>query len=382
MSYGRSIVVMSALTALTLGALAALPAAEAQDVVKIAVEGPITGSLAKMGQELANAVRLAADDWNKRGGVLGKKIEVLELDDQNNPQVGMAAAEKAVADPAVLGVVIGVASAVCIPASDVFERANLTMISPGCSSPKVTDRGLKVTNRVCARDDFQGPAGAIFAVQDLKARKIAIFDDGTTGPRVGADEVEKKAKALGAATFRYVIRSGDKDFRAVLGTVPKDVQLVYASLWAPDAAQIAKQLPDVGLNVRMVGPDGQFEPVDYIQAADGAAEGNYVTFFVPDMKKVPAAVEFMAAYEARHGPLSSYGALAYEAANIILTAIKKVGKADRAAVRDAVRATRDYQGILGQSITFDQKGDIANPVLYVYRVRGKGFELVKPVVVK
>ena len=383
MSYGRRVVVALGTVALLLGPGAGPPAVEAQQVVKIGVEGPITGPLAKMGQELANAVKLAAEDWNKKeGGVLGKKVEVVELDDQNNPQAGVSAAEKAVADPAVLGVVIGVASAICIPASEVFERANLVMISPGCSSPKVTDRGLKVTNRVCARDDFQGPAMAIFAVQELKAKKLAIFDDGTTGPRVGADEVEKKAKALGATTHRYVIRSGDKDFRAVLGTIPKDIDVIVPVLWAPDAALIAKQLPDVGLKVRMVGPDGQFEPVDYIEASGGAAEGNYVTFFVPDMKKVPAAVEFVKAYEAKYGPLSSYGPLAYEGANIILTAIKKVGKADRAAVRDAVRATKGYRGILGQDITFNEKGDVANPVLYVYQVKGKSFELIKPVVVK
>ena len=84
----------------------------------------------------------------------------------------------------------------------------------------------------------------------------------------------------------------------------------------------------------------------------------------------------MKAYEAKYGPLSSYGPLAYEGANIILTAIKKVGKADRAAVRDAVRATKGYRGILGQDITFNEKGDVANPVLYVYQVKGK------PVVVK
>ena len=382
MGDGRRVRVAVGMVALLLASMAGPPAALAQQVVKIGVEGPITGPLAKMGQELANAVRLAADDWNKKGGVLGKKIEVVELDDQNNPQAGVSAAEKAVADPAVVGVVIGVASAICIPASEVFERANLAMISPGCSNPKVTDRGLKVTNRVCARDDLQGPALAIFAVQELKAKKIAIFDDGTTGPRGGADEVEKKAKALGATTYRYVIRSGDKDFRAILGTVPKDIDVVVPVIWAPDAALIAKQLPDVGLNVRMIGPDGQFEPVDYIEASGGAAEGNYVTFFVPDMKKVPAAVEFVKAYEAKHGALSSYGPLAYEAANIILTAVKTVGNADRAAVRDAVRATKNYRGILGQDITFDGKGDVAGAAVYVYQVKGKSFEFLKPVVVK
>ena len=350
--------------------------------MKIAAGVPLTGPLAKQGQEVADAVKLAAEEWNKKGGVLGRKIEVLEADDQGNPQVGVAAAEKVAADPAVLGAVWGITSVTCIPVSEVLDRVNLVLISPGCTNPKVTDRGLKNTNRVCARDDAQGPAGAIFAVQDLKAKKIAIFDDGTTGPKGVADEVEKKAKLLSAQALRYVIRAGDKDFRAVLATVPKDVSLIYASLWAPDAALIAKQLPDVGLNVRLIGPDGQFEPVDYIQASGGAAEGNYVSFLVPDLKKVPAATAFVKAFEAKYGPVSSYGPLAYEAANIILEAVKKVGKADRAMVRDAVRTTRNYRGILGLPISFDDKGDVAGGVIYFYQVKGSGFEQVKAITVK
>ena len=104
-----------------------------------------------------------------------------------------------------------------------------------------------------------------------------------------------------------------------------------------------------------------------------------MTFFVPDMRKVPAANAFVKAFEAKYGTLSSYGPLAYEAANIILEAVRKAGKADRAAVRDAVRATRDYKGILGLPISFDAKGDVATPTLYVYQVKGRSFELVKPV---
>jgi len=353
--------------------------AHAQQVVKIAVGAPLTGPLAKQGQEVANAVKLAVAEWNQRGGVLGKKIEVLEADDQGNPQVGVSAGEKVAADPAVVGAVWGITSITCIPVSEILERSNLVMITPGCSNPKVTDRGLKTVNRLCARDDFQGPAGIIFLVKEQKAKKIAIFDDGTTGPRGAADEADKQAKAMGATVNRYVIRAGDKDFRAILGTVPKDTDAIYASLWAPDAALMAKQLPDVGLNVRMIGPDGLFEPVDYIQASAGAAEGNFVTFFVPDMKKVPGAAQFVKAFEAKYGTLSSYGPLAYEATNIILEAVKKAGKTDRAAVRDAVRATRNYNGILGLPISFDGKGDVATPTLYVYQVKGKNFELVKPV---
>jgi branched-chain amino acid transport system substrate-binding protein len=356
--------------------------AEAQGVIKIAAGVPLTGPLAKQGQEVANAVKLAAEQWNAKGGVLGRKIEVVEADDQGNPQVGVAAAEKVAADAAILGAVWGITSVTCIPVSEVLDRVNVALISPGCTNPKVTDRGLKNVNRVCARDDAQGPAGAMFAVQELKAKKIAIFDDGTTGPKGAADEVEKTANKLGATPLRYVIRSGDKDFRAILATLPKDVNVIYASLWAPDAALIAKQLPDVGLNVRMIGPDGQFEPVDYIQASGGAAEGNYVTFLAPDLKKIPQAAAFVKAFEAKYGPVSSYGPLAYEAANIILEAIKKVGKADRAAVRDAIRATKNYQGILGVPITFDDKGDVAGGVIFVYQVKGTGFEQIKTIVVK
>ena len=194
--------------AVALALVAAAPAVEAQQVVKIAAGVPLTGQLAKQGQEVANAVKLAAEEWNKKGGVLGKKIAVLEADDQGNPQVGVAAAEKVAADQAVLGAVWGITSVTCIPVSDVLDRVNLVLISPGCTNPKVTDRGLKNTNRVCARDDAQGPAGAIFAVQDLKAKKIAVFDDGTTGPKGVADEVEKKAKELGAQPIRTATSSG------------------------------------------------------------------------------------------------------------------------------------------------------------------------------
>ena len=354
------------------------PNVDAQQVIKIAAGAPLTGALAKPGQEVVNAVQLAADEWNAKGGVLGMKIEVVAADDQGNPQIGVAAGEKVAADATIMGAVWGITSSTCIPVSEILEKVNMAIITPGCSNPKVTDRGLKVMHRLCARDDFQGPAGIIFAVNDMKAKKIAIFDVGTTGPRGAADEAEKQAKAMGVTSLRFVLRSGDKDFRAVLGTVPKDVDAIYASVWAPDAALMAKQLPDVGLKARMIGPDGQFEPIDYVQASAGAAEGNYVTFFVPDMKKIAAANAFVKAFEGKYGPISSYGPLAYEGANILLEAIKKAGKPDRAAIRDAVRATK-YTGILGMEITFDAKGDVATPALSVYQVKGNGFELVKTV---
>src|SRR4029077_2828858 len=116
---------------------------QAQNAIKIAAGAPLTGPLAKQGQEVANAVKLAAEEWNAKGGVLGKKIEVMEADDQGNPQIGVAAAEKVAADPAIMGSVWGITSVTCIPASEVLDRSNIVLITPGCTNPKVTDRGLK-----------------------------------------------------------------------------------------------------------------------------------------------------------------------------------------------------------------------------------------------
>jgi branched-chain amino acid transport system substrate-binding protein len=119
--------------------------------------------------------------------------------------------------------------------------------------------------------------------------------------------------------------------------------------------------------------------VDYIQASGGAAEGTYVTFLVPDVRKLGPATAFVKAFEANYGTLSSYGPLAYEAANILLTAIQKVGKPDRAAIRDAVRATSDFNGILGFPLTFDDKGDVKGANVYIYQVKGDGFVQLKAV---
>src|SRR5438270_6035080 len=137
--------------AVALALVAAAHAVEAQQVVKIAAGVPLTGQLAKQGQEVANAVKLAAEEWNKKGGVLGKKIEVLEADDQGNPQVSVAAAEKVAADAAVLGAVWGITSVTCIPVSEVVDGVNLGRISSGCTNPKVTDRGLNIETRVGRR---------------------------------------------------------------------------------------------------------------------------------------------------------------------------------------------------------------------------------------
>ncbi len=159
----------------------------------------------------------------------------------------------------------------------------------------------------------------------------------------------------------------------------RDVDAIYTSIWVPEAASLVKQLLDAGLTMPVLGSDGLFEPIGFIHASDGAAEGDYVSLLVPDVSMVPSAQAFAKAFEAKYGAVSSYGPLAYEATNILLTAIQKVGKPDRAEIRDTVQATKGYPGLLGNAVTFNSKGDVDTQNIYIYQVRGPNFVQVKAI---
>jgi len=153
-------------------------------------------------------------------------------DDQGNPQVGVAAAEKVAADRQSWGPASGaITSVTCIPASEVLDRSNVVLISPGCTNPKVTDRGLRMWPRLARAIDFQAPAGAVWLIEDLKKKKIAVFDDGTNGSPWRADEFER---GQDARRHRSALRHPRRrqGLPADLGTI-RDVDAIYASSGRP-----------------------------------------------------------------------------------------------------------------------------------------------------
>jgi branched-chain amino acid transport system substrate-binding protein len=341
--------------------------------IKLGVRTALSGSVAKPGNEVLRSVELAVEQWNARGGVAGMRIEVAAVDDASNPAQASTVSERLCADSDVMAVVGSFQSATGIPSSEVLNKCGLAYVASGETNPRLTERGLNNVNRICPRDDDQGPALAIYAKEALEANKMVVLDDQSTGGKGQADEVEKKLKELGIEVQRGAIKAGDKDFRAILSTMPRDVDAVYFGGFAPEGALVAKQMRELGYQQPIMGGDGLYEPEDFVQASGGGAEGAVVSFVGPDIRTVPEAADYVKSFEAKHGPVSSYGPQAYEAANVILTAIQQVGKADRAAIVDAVRQTKDYQGILGIPITFNEKGDVAGGQIFIFRVKDGQF---------
>lgn len=356
--------------------LASAGCAKKEDVIKIGVAGPMTGDQAKLGTDFKNGVTLAVDGWNAKGGLLGKKIAVVVVDDQHDPKQAVSVANKLV-NEGVAGVVGHFNSSCSIPSSDVYNRANIPVITPASTNPQFTERGYRGVARVCGRDDQQGKVAADFVTHKLKIKKVAIIHDKTTYGQGLADEFKRFIKDKADVVYYGGIIQGDKDFKTVLTAIrDKKPDLVYFGGIYPEAGLLVKQAKELGITVPFMSGDGAIDPKFIEIAGAKAAEGTYMTFS-PDTKKIPSAKTFVEEYERKFGEIGPYSVYAYDAANILLTAMKEAGSTEGKAVTDKVHSM-EFTGALGK-IKFDEKGDvIVSPYVVWITKDGKFVEYWKP----
>jgi branched-chain amino acid transport system substrate-binding protein len=347
-----------------------------EDVVKIGIAGPMTGDQAKMGMDFKNGVLLAVEEWNGKGGVLGKKIEVLVGDDQHDPKQAVSIANKMIND-GVVGVVGHFNSSCSIPASDVYNRAGIPMITPGSTNPQLTERGYKGVFRVCGRDDQQGRTAAEFAVDYLKLKRVAVLHDKTTYGQGLADEFRKFVGDKVEVVYYGGIVQGNQDFKMVLTTIKsRNPELIFFGGIYPEAGLLVKEARELGMNVKFMSGDGTIDPKFIEIAGASSAEGTFLTFS-PDPQNIPTAKGFISKYRSEYGEIGPYSIYAYDAANILLIAINAAGSNDGKAIIDKLHSM-EFDVALGK-IRFDAKGDVTVSPYVVWVTRdGKFVEYWKP----
>jgi len=346
------------------------------EVIKIGVAGPMTGDQSKMGMDFRNGVALAVEEWNAKGGVLGKKIEVIIGDDQHDPKQAVSVANMIVNNGAA-GVIGHFNSSCSIPASDIYDRAGIPMISPGSTNPQFTEKGYKCVFRVCGRDDQQGKVGAEFAVNQLKLKKVAVIHDKTTYGQGLADEFKKALGSTVEVVYYGGIVQGDKDFKSVLTAIrEKDPELIFFGGIYTEGGLLVRQARELGIKAPFMSGDGTIDPKFIEIAGAQAAEGTYLTFS-PDPNNIPTAKYFINNYTSRFGEIGPYSIYAYDAGNILLTAIKEAGSTDGKAITDKLHSM-EFTGAVGK-IKFDQKGDVTAAPYVVWLTKGGKFvEYWKP----
>ena len=353
------------------------------DVIKIGVAGPLTGSQAKMGADIFNGVKLAVAQWNAKGGVLGKKIEIVGRDDEaKEPQAKTVAFE--LINAGVVGVIGHFNSGCTIPASEEYFRSKVPIITPSSTNPYVTDRKHWNIFRICGRDDAQGERAAQYAVEKLKVQRAVVLHDKTAyGEGLAGcfkKAVEKLAKP-GTVVYHGGIDKSETNFKPLLSTIKEtNPDSVFFGGIYDQAGLLVLQMRDMGINIPFISGDGVIDP-EYLKTAGKSADNSFLTFpeLLPFARgiydKFPEARKFNDEYAAKFGTPGPYSLYAYDAANILISSIHKAGTTDGEKLAEAIH-TNEHNCCMGK-IKFDDKGDILGSFYAIWTVKDGTFEFVE-----
>jgi branched-chain amino acid transport system substrate-binding protein len=330
------------------------------DEIKLGFIGPLSGGNAQQGLGARNGFLLAIDQANADG--YPHKVEAVVLDDASDPAVGVSAAQKLINDPAVAAATGHWNSSVALATIPVFNRAQMPFIVWGAVSPKITDQNLPNVTRVTPTLINENKPLAEAIAKEGKAKKIAIISDTTDYGVANTKWFGEFFRAAGGEiVFSDAAAVGTTDFRAMLTTAKAArPDAIYFGGVVTEAALVRRQMADLGMgSLPMYGISGIFDP-KFIEIAGEAAEGTIVG--IPAEQTNPKLDEFYKAYKEKGfaEPPGSYAKYAYEAARILLAAIKEKGIQDKKALAKTIRESH-REGILGD-ISFDQNGQIKIPV--------------------
>jgi len=348
----------------------------AQTEIKVGIAGPLSGSALNHGEQQEVGAQKAFEHLNDRGGVLGKEIVVISVDDACETLQAKAVAKQLVSEGVVF-VVGHLCSACSLATMEIYEKAGIIMITPASTNPKVTDEGGDNVFRVVGRDDHQGVIAGNYLADVHSERNIAIIHDGDAYGMGLATITKQQLNKRGVSEVLFDSYPRDqKDYKPIVDKlVNKRTEILYAGGYLEDIGILLRQAKKELPQLRLFSGDGLMD-VQFIFVAGEAAEGTYFTFG-PDMRLNPEAREIVAvireedAYEPGGYTLYSYGAVQAWA-----QAVEQAGSLKQKAVINALRKDT-FDTVLGK-IGFDEKGDVKGISTFVWYVFGKeDFMLVK-----
>ncbi len=346
----------------------AAPAAPAGTTVKIAHAGPLTGSIAHLGKDDENGVALAVAQLNSQKITIDGKPVTFQMqseDDQADPKVGTTVAQKLV-DAKVAAVIGHLNSGVSIPASEIYNKAGIPMISGSATNPALTERGLKTVFRTVGRDDQQGPAIAQYVASELKAKKVAIVDDKTAYGEGIANEVEKTLKGA-KVTIVGRERTTDKetDFKAILTKIKaKNPDVVFHGGMDATGGPMLKQARELGIKATFAFGDGACTD-EMAKLAGAAAEGMVCS--QAGLPREAAAKDFVDSFKAKYGEIKQYAPYFYDATMAVAEAMKKANSTDPAKFTPEI-FNDSFKGATG-TVAFDAKGDRKDAEMTIFKLQ-------------
>lgn len=350
-----------------------------EQTIKIGFVGPLTGDVATYGQSAFTAIQLAFEEVNKQGGVLGMPIELVYEDNQGDAAETTNIVRKLIVRDRVSAIMGPIISANTLAAGPIAQQFRVPLITPTSTNDRVTEAGNYIFS-TCFSDSFQGEIMGRFAAETLGLKRVAVLTNVASDYSIGLTEVFTKTfESLGGKVVaQESYNAGDQDFRAQLTKIKgADVEAIYLPVYYNDAALIARQARQLGITALFLGPDG-FDSPKLFEIGGDAVYGSYFTAHYSTDDDSPRVQKFIADYRARYGQdPDAFAALGYDAAIVLVEAIKRAGSTKPADIRDALAATENLEVVTGNLSMDENRKPIKSAV--VLKVVPDGYEFVERV---
>jgi branched-chain amino acid transport system substrate-binding protein len=341
--------------------------------IRIGEYASLTGKEAAFGQSSHKGTQLAIEEIDAAGGVLGRKVELVTDDDETKQGESATIVKKLIFRDKVVGVLGEVASSRSLEAAPICQANRIPMISPSSTNPRVTEIGDYIF-RVCFIDPFQGTVMAKFAKDTLKLHRVAVMTSVSSAYSVGLAKYFKERFLAdgGEIAIEQKFQEGDKDFNAQLTAIrAAGVDGIFVPGYYTEAALICRQARELDMHIPLFGGDG-WEAPELISIGGPAVEGCYYSTHYSPQVDTPVVQSFVARFKARYnGEVpDAMAALGYDSAEVMVDAIRRAGSTDPAALRDAIAATRDYNGVTGTT-TIDRERNATKSAVIIEVKDGK-----------
>ena len=345
------------------------------DEILIGEYGSLSGPNATFGISSTNGLKLAVEELNNSGGLLGKKVKLITYDDQGKPSEAQTVVQRLIKNDNVVAVIGEVASSNSKAGAPICQQNKIPMITPASTNPEVTAIGDYIF-RVCFIDPFQATVVSKFILNTLKLKRVALLKDVKNAYSTGlADFFEKEFKNMGGEIIEVQsFSAGDKDFKAQLTSIKaKNPEAIFIPAYYTDVNLISIQASEIGLTVHLIGSDGwESEKLTEGKAKD-ALEGCYFSTHVSTENPDPKIQEFITKYKAKYNSMPDAMAfLAYDAGLILFEAMKKAGTTEPEKVKNELAKIKDFLGVTGK-ITINEQRNAIKPAV-ILEIKGGQFK--------
>jgi branched-chain amino acid transport system substrate-binding protein len=335
------------------------------DTILVGEYGSMTGSEATFGQMTHKGIELAFNQVNAAGGINGKKLKLISLDDQGKPEEAATAVNKLITQNKVIAVLGEVASSRSLAGAPIAQQNKIPMITPSSTNPKVTEVGDYIF-RVCFIDPFQGTVMAKFATEHLKVKKVAILKDVKSDYSVGLSTFfTNTLKGLGGKVVsEQTYASGDINFKGQLTNIKTSkAEAIFIPGYYTEVGLIARQARQLGIKAYLLGGDG-WDSSKLYEIGKDAINGGFFSNHYTTESTDPRVTKFISDFKAAHNEVpDGLAAMGYDAAQVLIDGLKRAKELTPSALRDALAATKDFAAVTGNITINEQRNAVKSAVV-------------------